>query len=321
MAQLVLGVGSSHGITLHSQPEDWLRIGQGDATDPRYNYEELLKNAKPDVEDELTLDKRKARHASNQAGLQKLTEVVAEANLDAIILLAGPHRMELWDHRPVFGVFRSEFVPSVTQSADRLDPDARWREGGRAPVEIKQRPGHPELADHLLNFLIEDDFDVASTEGVRDGTTLDEAFTFLYERFVGDGGIPMVPFIVSRYIPQQATPRRCYALGGALRRAVEAWDSDSRVGILASGGLSHQIIDEELDQMIIGGLTANDKEQLYAIPRDRLNRAAGTAEALAWVAVSGAMEPLGMTLVNYSPCYRSVAATGHGVTQGYWKES
>ena len=320
MAQLVLGVGSSHGITLHSQPEDWLRIGQGDATDPRYNYEELLKNAKPDVEDELTLDKRKARHASNQAGLQKLTEVVAEANLDAIILLAGPHRMELWDHRPVFGVFRSALVPSVTQSADRLDPDARWREGGRAPVEIKQRPGYPELADHLLDFLIEEDFDVASTEGVRDGTTLDEAFTFLYERFVGDAGIPMVPFIVSRYIPQQATPRRCYALGGALRRAVEAWDSDSRVGILASGGLSHQIIDEELDQMIIGGLTANDKEQLYAIPRDRLNRAAGTAEALAWVAVSGAMEPLGMTLVNYSPCYRSVAATGHGVTQGYWKE-
>ena len=84
--------------------------------------------------------------------------------------------------------------------------------------------------------------------------------------------------------------------------------------------MSHQIIDEELDQIIIGGLTANDKEQLYAIPRDRLNRAAGTAEALAWVAVSGAMEPLGMTLVNYSPCYRSVAATGHGVTQGYWKE-
>jgi len=31
------------------------------------------------------------------------------------------------------------------------------------------------------------------------------------------------------------------------------------------------------------------------------------------------MDPVGMALVDYVPCYRSLAGTGHGVTFGYWK--
>jgi hypothetical protein len=87
---------------------------------------------------------------------------------------------------------------------------------------------------------------------------------------------------------------------------------------MASGGLSHQIIDEELDRAVIDALVERDETYLSSLDVARLNRAGGTPEILNWVAVAGAMEPVGMTLVDYVPCYRSPAGTGHGVTFGYW---
>ena len=54
------------------------------------------------------------------------------------------------------------------------------------------------------------------------------------------------------------------------------------------------------------------------LQRERLNRAPGTAEILNWIAVAGAMEDRQMTLVDYVPCYRSEAGTGHGVTFAHW---
>jgi 3-O-methylgallate 3,4-dioxygenase len=57
---------------------------------------------------------------------------------------------------------------------------------------------------------------------------------------------------------------------------------------------------------------------LRNLPRAQLNRAPGTPEILNWIAVAAAMSPVKMTLVDYLPCYRSAAGTGHGVTFGYW---
>ena len=92
-----------------------------------------------------------------------------------------------------------------------------------------------------------------------------------------------------------------------------------RVAIMASGGLSHQIIDEELDRQVVAALQRKDVETLSYLPRERLNRAPGTPEILNWVVLAGAVEPLEMTLIDYVPCYRSPAGTGHGVTLAYWR--
>ena len=70
---------------------------------------------------------------------------------------------------------------------------------------------------------------------------------------------------------------------------------------------------------MIDALTAGNAAQLRALPRDRLNRAPGTPEILNWVTVAAAMAPDTMKLVDYLPCYRSLAGTGHGVTFGYWR--
>ena len=128
----------------------------------------------------------------------------------------------------------------------------------------------------------------------------------------------MVPLMLSRYMPYQPTPARCYAFGTALREVIESWDADLRVGLVASGGLSHQIIDEELDRRVIAALASTDEAELTSLSREQLNRAPGTPEILNWVTVAAAMAPVGMTLVDYVTAYRSPAGTGHGLTFGVW---
>jgi 3-O-methylgallate 3,4-dioxygenase len=53
--------------------------------------------------------------------------------------------------------------------------------------------------------------------------------------------------------------------------------------------------------------------------RAQLNRSPGTPEILNWITVAAAMAPATMTLVDYLPCYRSLAGTGHGITFGFWQ--
>lgn len=319
MAHLVLGIGSSHGPTIQSPPEVWQRLGEGDARDPRYDFEALLREAPPGLDEEITLERQTARHEANQAGLADLNDRLRAAELDAIVVVSNPHRTWPEDNQPVFGVFRGAELP-VGQRRGSRDPATRFQppSGERPAPEIKLFPGEPDLANHLIETLIEDGFDIAATDQMREGVALDEAFTFLYQRFLPEGGVPMVPFMLSRYLPNQATPARCYALGRALRRAIESWGSERRVGIMASGGLSHQIIDQELDHTVIDALVGGDTETLCALDRGRLNAAPGTPEILNWVTVAGAMEPSRMTLVGYEPCYRSLAGTGHGVAFGFW---
>lgn len=321
MAQLVLGLGSSHGPTIQTPPEEWVKLGVKDTRDPRFDYQALLREAPPSLVDELTPERQLSRHEANQAGLRALAGVMAEAKLDVIVVVSNPHRTWSDDNQPVFSVFRGETLPVPDPKGPRRDPDKVFQAGvdDRPKKDVLDRPGSPALATHLIRTLIDDGFDVGCTDRLRPGAALDEAFTLLYEQFTPDGKIPMVPFMLSRYLPNQATPRRCYALGRALRRAIEAWPENQRVGLLASGGLSHQILDEDLDRGVIDALVERDEEHLSALSVPRLNRAGGTPEILNWVTVSAAMGDVGMTLVDYVPCYRSPAGTGHGVTFGYWQ--
>ena len=92
-----------------------------------------------------------------------------------------------------------------------------------------------------------------------------------------------------------------------------------RVAVIASGGLSHFVVDEELDRKLLGALESKDASTLQSLPRERLFSAA--SESLNWVAVGGAMEkePLKFELVDYVPVYRTPANTGGGWAFGRWQ--
>jgi hypothetical protein len=141
----------------------------------------------------------------------------------------------------------------------------------------------------------------------------------VYRTILPECNIPMLPVMVNTmYGPNVPGARRCYDLGQAIRKAIEAWDSSKTVAIMASGGLSHVIIDAELDRIVIDALLEKDSDRLRALPTERLDRAAGTTEIRNWIVAAGALEPLDMTLVSYEPAYRSPAATGVGMAFAYW---
>src|SRR5262249_60610346 len=82
------------------------------------------------------------------------------------------------------------------------------------------------------------------------------------------GTVPPLRIMVNTYYPpNQPTPKRCYALGQAIRRGIESWDKPARVVIMASGGLSHVVIDEEIDKVTIQALLHKDTRELFALPR------------------------------------------------------
>ena len=129
--------------------------------------------------------------------------------------------------------------------------------------------------------------------------------------------MPTVPIMLNTYYPpNQPTPRRCYAMGQALRQAVESWPEDLRVAVIASGGLSHFVIDEALDHQIIAAMQNHDAATLTSLPRERLD--SGNAEIRNWIATAGAVEHLDMQLIDYMPCYRSPAGTGCAMGFAVW---
>jgi 3-O-methylgallate 3,4-dioxygenase len=324
MAKVVLGFGSSHGPTIRSQPADWQKLADRDKKDPRYDYAELLRNADPKLEQEITLEKKQQRYDLAQAAIAKLAGVVQEAAPDVVIVISNQHSVLPDDQLPVMSVYRGESLTDKTSDGPKVVDERTERMSGPAHESLFRKrheprvyPGFPQLADHLIDSLIDEGFDVATWNALRPEHGVDEAFTTFYDFYDTTIATPMVPLMLNRYLPSQVKPARAYALGGALRRAIDSWDSDKRVALMASGGLSHQVLDEELDHIVIDALLENDAKALGALDRPRLNRGPGTPETLNWITVAGAMNA-GMTLIDYVPAYRSPAGTGHGLTFGYW---
>jgi hypothetical protein len=179
-------------------------------------------------------------------------------------------------------------------------------------------PVASKLALHLIDSLVLDEFDVAQMAVQREGRSLGHAFTFPRLRMMGEQITPLVPVMINTYYaPNQPSPRRCYMLGRALRRAIESYPEDVTVAVMASGGLSHFVVDEELDRRILDGLKARDVDSLVTIPRRYMR--SGTSESLNWIAAGGALEGLSMDVVDYVPAYRSTAGTGVGMAFAAWR--
>ena len=109
----------------------------------------------------------------------------------------------------------------------------------------------------------------------------------------------------------QPRPRRCYQLGRAVKAAIESFSREDRIGVLASGGLSHFTIDEDLDRGVLNAIRAGDGEALAAIPPAKLN--SGNSEIRNWIVVAGAAAGLKTAWQAYEPLYRTPAGTGCGM--------
>jgi hypothetical protein len=189
---------------------------------------------------------------------------------------------------------------------------------GWAVDAIHRFPGHREFALDLVKGLLEDSVDIAVCGEVPDPKKagFGHAYGFVIKRLMRKS-IPVVPILLNTYYPPNVlSPARCVAVGRALRRAVEASSHDLRVAVVASGGLSHFVVDEELDHKVLDAMRASRPQDLNSIPREALN--AGSSEILNWVLTAGAIEHLPCRWAEYVPVQRTPAGTGIGMGFAVW---
>ena len=318
MAKLVLGLATSHSPQLSVHVDRWALLREKDEYDPRLDYKALLGRAKPGIAQEITAEKMRQRYDACQKAMGILGDILRQAEADVIVVLGDDQQEQFHDdNMPTFAVYHGKSFPVVAHAGRN---PAAWKsaeENGWAKTAPEYETD-VALADHVIRSLILDEFDIARCNKLRPEIGVGHAFSFLYRRILPGGNLPMIPVMVNTYYPpNQPTPKRCYGFGQAIRRAIESWDSDKRVAVMASGGLSHVIIDEDIDQMTLDGLRKQDPELLWRLPREKLR--GGTSEILNWVALAGAVGSMKMTLVDYVTTYRSPAATGCGMGFAYWQ--
>jgi hypothetical protein len=317
MAQIVLGIGTSHSPQLSVRAADWAVLREKDEHDPRLDYKALVQRAKKGLDAELTDEKFRARDEACQKAIQTLGDALKSAGVDVVVIFGDDQHEQFYDdNMPTFAIYHGKSLTVVTHTGRNPSAWKSMEERGWAETAPEYETAYP-LADHLIRSLINEEFDIARCNQLRREIGVGHAFSFLYRRVLPGGNLPMVPVMVNTYYPpNQPTPKRCYRFGQAVRKAIESWDSDKRVAVMASGGLSHVVIDEEIDQMTIDALKNKKPEGLWRLPRERLW--GGTSEILNWVALAGVVEPMEMKYLEYVTTYRSPAATGCGMGFAYW---
>ncbi len=155
------------------------------------------------------------------------------------------------------------------------------------PAQSREYPVDSKLGLHLIEQLIGQGFDISQSKRLAKEHGEGHAFGFVHRRMMTDHVIPIVPVALNTYFPpNQPRPRRCYELGKAIRAAVRSAKGNERVGILASGGLSHFTVDEELDRGVLDACKRNDGEALVVDSRSqKLNSGSRkSATGLRWPA-------------------------------------
>ena len=195
------------------------------------------------------------------------------------------------DHATAFSL---DMIPTfaIGTAASYQPADEGW---GPRPVPVVQ--GHPELAAHIAQSMIQQDFDLT----IVNKMDVDHGLTVPLSLMCGQPDAwpcPVIPFAVN--VVQYPVPsgQRCFNLGKAIRKAVESYDEDLNVHIWGTGGMSHQLqgpraglINKEFDNAFLDKLIA-DPAAAAAIPHIDYVREAGSEgiELVMWLIARGAMK-------------------------------
>ena len=194
------------------------------------------------------------------------------------------------DHATAFSL---DMIPTFAIGTAALYQPA---DEGWGPRPVPTVIGHPELASHIAQSVIQDDFDLT----IVNKMDVDHGLTVPLSLMCGQVDAwpcPVIPFAVN--VVQYPVPSgsRCFNLGRAIRKAVESYDEDLNVHIWGTGGMSHQLqgpraglINTEWDQRFLDRLI-DDPAGLATLPHIDYVREAGSEgiELVMWLIARGAM--------------------------------
>lgn len=216
-------------------------------------------------------------------GYKPVAKWLAEQKPDVLLVFYNDHANSFFfDFYPTFALGISE----------RFE----FADEGAGPRAIPPIQGHPELAIHLAEQLVNDEFDLT----IFQDKPLDHGFhsplplLWPYQPQWPGAVIPIEINVLQYPLP---TALRCFKLGQAIRRAIESFPQDLRVAVVGTGGLSHQIHgeragfnNEEWDRRFLD-LLESDPAQLTAMTHADYVRLGGAegAEVIMWLAMRGAL--------------------------------
>jgi hypothetical protein len=328
MPVIAAAFGSSHSVMLTCQPDDWQSGFLGHDRNGSYfddsgnacSYEELLSRAPANASTLVAPAEIANRYAQSMDAIARLKQSIGDARLDALIVI-GDDQNELFDTRlmPSIGIYHGATIRNGVRrevAADQWYARAQMRRLEDAAE--RHYPCHQPLALHIIGSLMKRSFDVATISELADGQHEGHAFSFVHRFYLPDVELPIVPVFLNTFFPpNQPLPARCVALGSAIRDAVASYPGDIRIGIIASGGLSHFHVDEDLDRRIVEALHANDTDTLAALDVRRL--LSGSSEIRNWIVLAGAVGDLQLDWLSYIPAYRTPALTGTGLCFAAWR--
>jgi len=326
MARITFAAGTSHTPMLLASDETLPRFEETDKNIKHRDkegrpvtYGDLLERADPKLAHMVAPENLVARQNVARAAAARLRRAVAAAALDAVIVMGDDQNESYLENcRPAFAVYFGETIRNNATQHKTYAHLPEWyiknRQGFFEQEQPRDYPVHSGLAVHLIETLMDIGFDMASSKSLPEGEGEGHAIAYVHRHVLdAQNPPPVVPVFLNTYFPpNQPRPRRCFQFGRAVRQAVDAFPGDLRVGVLASGGLSHFLVDEELDRAILKALTDKDAQFLQNLPRNKLN--AGSSEILNWVALAGATEHLDLDWFEYVPGYRTPAGTGTGLS-------
>jgi protocatechuate 4,5-dioxygenase beta chain len=238
-------------------------------------------------------------------GYEFSKEWLASHRPDVVVLIYNDHA----------SAFSLEMIPTFAIGcAERFAPaDEGW---GPRPVPVVE--GHPELAWHIAQSTILDEFDmtIVNKMDVDHGLTVPLSLLFGQPKAWPVKVIPLAVNVV-QYPPP--TGNRCWNLGRAIRKAVESFDEDLDVMIFGTGGMSHQLqgpraglINREFDTRFLDKLTA-DPDSLVKLPHVEYVREAGSEgiELVMWLIMRGALAADTREVYRFYHVPASNTAVGH----------
>ena len=239
------------------------------------------------------------------SGFEKSREWIKEVNPDVCIVVFNDHATAFsMDIVPTFALgCAAEFPPA----------DEGW---GPRPVPVVK--GHPELAAHIAQSVILDEFDltIVNKMEVDHGLTVPLNLMFGQPR---EWPCRIIPLAVNVVLYPPPTGKRCFNLGAAIRKAVESYPEDLRVVIFGTGGMSHQIsgpraglINSKFDKAFLDGL-AGDPTKIVNKPHLEYMREAGAEgiEMVMWLVMRGALDKKVNEIYRFYTVPASNTAVGH----------
>jgi len=217
-------------------------------------------------------------------GYERVARWLEEKRPDVLFFCFNDHATSFFfDHYPTFALGVSDQYEIADEGLGRR--------------RIPPLKGHAALSRHIARSLVDAEFDISVFQDTAIDHGLHSPLTMMWPSQPEWPGrvVPLVVNVIQQPLPR---PSRCFALGKALRKAIESYPEDLKVAMVGTGGLSHQMIgeragfnDEKWDREFLD-LIDRDPERLASMSvADFMERGGNEgAEVIMWLIMRGALD-------------------------------